>query len=219
MSNLAAILKAMELSAQQSGRDPQTIELVAITKGHTWQEIESLYQEGQHVFGESKVTELLPKIQDAPKDCSWHFIGHLQANKVRKVVGQCALIHSVDSEKLAQKISAVSQELALTTSILLEVNVSGEPAKHGFSVAECKEGFARISNLPNLKVEGLMTMAPLTEDEATIRQTFAGLRKLRNELATNEKPLKVLSMGMSHDYKLAIEEGATLLRIGTALFT
>lgn len=218
MSNLSAILKAIEFAARQCGRDPKAIELVAVTKRHSWQEIDPLYREGQRAFGESKVTELLPKIEEAPKDCTWHFIGHLQANKVRKVVGQCALIHSVDSEKLAQKISAVSQEMAIRTSILLEVNVSGETAKHGFSVEECKALYATISNLPHLNVEGLMTMAPLTDDEAIIRQTFAGLRELRNELTTKEKPLSILSMGMSHDYKLAIEEGSTMLRIGTALF-
>jgi|694.fasta_scaffold08994_9 pyridoxal phosphate enzyme (YggS family) len=201
-------------------RDPTEIEIVAVSKGYTWQHLQPAYQKGCRNFGESRWQESVEKIETAPKDINWHFIGPLQKNKVRKVIASFDLIHSVDSLELAEKISEVAQELDKTVSILLEVNTSGEAAKHGFAPNELEKTFDGIRNLSHLRLEGLMTMASLGADEKTIRNCFATLRKLRKGFLQKEDPsfMHHLSMGMSQDYPWAVEEGATLLRIGTAIF-
>jgi pyridoxal phosphate enzyme (YggS family) len=180
--------------------------LVAVTKGHSWEECLPLYREGIRDFGENRLQEALPKMEEAPLGARWHFIGTLQKNKVSKVAGRFALIHSVDSFELAEKISKTAPQ-----AILLQVNIRH---KHGFTPDELRKDFEALMALPNLSIQGLMTMAPDTEDTAVIRDTFRTLRKLRDELG-----LKELSMGMSHDWQIALEEGATLLRIGTLLFS
>lgn len=197
--------------AQDSSRDPKEITLITVSKGHPWQETTPIYQAGCRDFGENRIPEALAKIKDAPKDTKWHFIGHLQKNKVSKAIGPFVLIHSVDSIELAEHISHHSQQA--TTSILLQVNTSGEQSKQGLTPKMWQKEFEKVARLPHLKIEGLMTMAPLTDDEKIIRTCFANLRKLKDELG-----LKHLSMGMSHDYPIAIQEGATLLRIGTAIY-
>lgn len=205
--------------AHQAGRDPNDITLIAVSKTEPIEAILEVYNAGCRDVGESRVQEALPKQQASPKDLRWHFIGTLQANKVRKVIGKFALIHSVDSVDLVRKISAVSDELGLTTDILLQVNISGEDTKHGLSVMQWKTAMPEVLTLPAIRLQGLMTMAPLTEDKASVRSCFAALRTFRDELkASTGKPWPHLSMGMSHDYPLAIQEGATLLRVGTALF-
>lgn len=208
------LLDEIALTAVQCGRNPSEITLIAVTKQVDWQAAFPLYVHGQRDFGESRIPEALTKKNEAPSDCRWHFIGNLQKNKIRKAVGQFALIHSIDSFELAQKLSEVSLEYKLITSILLQVNTSGETSKHGFSPEQLKRGFEDILKLDGLSVEGLMTMAPLTDDKKILHQCFGSLRKLRDDLN-----LKHLSMGMSNDYRVAIEEGATLLRIGSTLFS
>lgn len=179
--------------------------LVAVTKGHELSACMPLYEAGIKTFGENRVQDALPKMESAPKDISWHFIGTLQKNKVNKVVGKFDLIHSVDSFDLAEKISKTGPQ-----KILLQVNVRH---RHGFSPEDLRECFSDLLKLPNLSIEGLMTMAPDTDDKTLIRSTFRELRLLRDELG-----LKELSMGMSQDWQIALDEGATLLRIGSKLF-
>ncbi len=199
--------------AKKCGRDPNEITLVAISKGIGWEEMQLAYANGCRDFGENRLAEAESKTAKGPSDIQWHFIGTLQKNKVRKVVERFDLIHSIDSLELAKKISHVSEEIGVPMRIFLEANTSGESSKHGATPDEWKRNYEILSKLPFLEVEGLMTMAPLVSDEQVIRQCFAELRKLCNELR-----LKHLSMGMSHDYPIAIEEGATFLRIGTKIF-
>lgn len=203
------------------GRQPQEITLVAVSKTYPVESIHSVYQEGGRVFGESRVQEALQKISLLPLDCQWHLIGTLQSNKVSKAVSSFQLIHSVDHFQLAQKISHASQEKGIITSILLQVNTSGEATKHGLPGEEWEKLVESINQLSYLRVEGLMTMAPYTEDEGIIRSCFRKLYQLREKWRNQMKdPASFchLSMGMSHDYLIAIEEGATLLRIGSAIF-
>lgn len=214
--NYSALKQEIADLAIKAGRDPAEIALVAVSKGISWHRMEQAYSQGCRLFGENRLPELDGKIQEAPSDIQWHWIGHLQKNKVSKVIASCSLIHSVDSLDLACKISTLSSERP--TRILFEVNASGEATKQGFAPAELQKLFPELQALPNLQIEGLMTMAPFTKDPLPIRKTFATLRQLRDKLATPDNPLPHLSMGMSNDYPIAIEEGATLLRIGTALW-
>lgn len=216
-----ALLKDIKDKAVNCGRDPQEISLVVASKNHAWSEVQPLYESGQRLFGESRLQELTVKAAAAPQDVEWHFIGPLQKNKVHKTIVRCVLIHSVDSIELARKISHCSSDHAMTTRILLQVNTSGESTKHGMNIEECSAACDEILNFPSLSVEGLMTMAPLTEDESIIRSCFADLRELRETFKQRygNATFPHLSMGMSHDYPIAISEGATLLRIGTALFS
>lgn len=207
--------------ARQCGRDPATITLITVTKTHPVEQIIPAYKAGCRDFGESRVQEALDKISLAPNDIRWHLIGTLQANKIKKVIGRFALIHSIDSLKLARKIAYDSLVVGLLTPILLQVNVLREETKHGFTVEELRDQIHEIFALEGVSVKGLMTMAPLTEDETVIRTCFAALRDLRDEVKTwadTPEGFTELSMGMSHDYPIAIEEGATLLRIGSAIF-
>lgn len=197
-------MKSSDLQKLLETIKPQA-KLVAVTKGHPWPECQFLYEAGIRNFGESRIQAALPKMEEAPQDTRWHFIGSLQKNKVNKVVGKFVLIHSVDSFELAEKIDQTGP-----ANILLQVNIHHQ---HGFKKDELRDVFHKLKDMKNLNIEGLMTMAPFTDDVELIRDTFRQTRVLRDELG-----LKELSMGMSHDWKIALEEGATLLRIGTALF-
>lgn len=214
IDNYKRILDEVRSLAVQYGRASDEITVVAVTKTHTFAEFQPLISCGCHDFGESRVQEALEKIALAPPDIHWHMIGALQKNKVNKVVGRFALIHSIESYELAKKISEVSIKENTITKILLQVNTSGEASKQGFSPAEVRDQFQSIQSLQSVKVEGLMTMAPFEASDLEISRYFAELRRLKDALG-----LKHLSMGMTHDYRIAIAEGATLLRIGTALFT
>jgi pyridoxal phosphate enzyme (YggS family) len=221
IENYAHILSDIKQTALQHNRDPDEIVLIAVTKFIQWQQIQSIYDQGQRDFGESRFQEGIEKIAMAPKDCHWHFIGTLQKNKVRKVIENFTLIHSVDSFELAQKISECSKELNRVTHILLQSNTSGEDSKHGYTPQRWQECFEELLDLPNIAIDGLMTMAPLTEDFSEVSECFRSLRNLREDLkvlANGRVCLHHLSMGMSHDFKIAIAEGATLLRIGSAIF-
>lgn len=219
--NYQSIQQDIIATAQHYKRNPKDITLVAVTKGCPLHEMMPAYDAGCRNFGESRLQEALPKIFDAPHDIHWHLIGTLQKNKVRKAVeiGRFTLIHSVDTPELAEKISEISLEHNFVTSILLQVNISGETSKHGLNIERWRYVFEALLKMPGIKIEGLMTMAPLIEDEKQIRGCFERLRKFRDELqAKTGKHLPHLSMGMSHDYRFAIAEGATLLRIGTKIF-
>lgn len=203
------------------GRKPEEIKLVAISKGQPWENIAPIYALGCRDLGENKLQEALPKLEASPADCFWHFVGTLQKNKVRKAVDHFVMIHSVDSLELAKKISDVSLNANCKTIILLQVNTSGEVTKHGMTPEACFRDFGAILSLPGLDVRGMMTMAPLVEDEGMIHYSFESLRILRDRIVAEYQPangLPELSMGMSHDFKQAIEEGSTILRIGTKIW-
>lgn len=215
------IAQNVKEKALSCGRNPQEVTVIAISKNISLESMRSVYQEGCREFGESRIQESVGKIAELPKDCRWHFIGSLQSNKVGKVISSFQLIHSVDTLQLAHKISHMSQERGIKTSVLLQVNTSGEASKHGLSPEEWKKALDSMNQLPGLKIEGLMTMAPFTDDHQMIRDCFHKLYVLRESWRSEMKdPLifRHLSMGMSHDYLIAIEEGATLLRIGSAIF-
>lgn len=214
------LLKKVENIAEKQGRNPREITLVAVSKGRPTEEIRLLAEAGCRDYGESRIQEALPKIEATPSGLHWHFIGPLQKNKVKKVIGRFSLIHSVDSYKLADCISKNSLDSGIRTPILLQVNISGESSKQGFHPEEIRKAFIGLVQLPGVSIQGLMTIAPLTEDNDVIRACFSGLRLLRDELRIQSGlELPHLSMGMSHDYSLAIAEGATLLRVGSEIFS
>ncbi len=188
--------------------------LIAVSKTKPINDIMEAYNCGVRDFGENHVQELMKKINELPKDIRWHFIGHLQKNKVKYVVNDNVfLIHSVDSIDLAKEIAKRASLNNVTMKILLEVNVANEESKWGFKVNEINSAFEEISKLSNIEVLGLMTVAPHTDNLEEVRTYFKELRKIKNELG-----LEILSIGMSNDYKIAIEEGSNYIRIGTNIF-
>ena len=214
-----SILTRMKNAAQRVGREPGEIELIAVSKTHPLEAIRELRECGQRVFGENKVQEARAKIADAPSDLRWHLLGHLQSNKVRQALPLFEMIHSVDSLDLAVQIDRIAMELGLFPKILLEVNVAGESTKFGFRPDTILTQMEKLTALPRLQIDGLMTIAPYAEDPEASRPFFRQLRGLRDDLADRQKfPLAHLSMGMSGDFEVAIEEGATLIRVGTGIF-
>ena len=216
-----SLIADIETTMEKVGRNPSDVSLVAVTKGFSLDYVLPAYEAGAMIFGENRVQEALSKIENAPKELEWHLIGTLQKNKVRKVIGNFSLIHSVDSLELARRISELSRESNFVSEVLLQANTSGEESKSGLQPEEWIKNWDSILELEGLDVQGLMTIAPLVDDEEQIRRCFQDLRMLRDrmqKMAGTRCNLKHLSMGMSHDYRLAIEEGATLLRVGTALF-
>lgn len=221
MTNYPKIRSHIDKIAKAAGRNPSDITVVAVTKNQSIEAIKQTYDEGCRDFGENRLQEALTKIEHLPNDIQWHFIGTLQSNKASKVISHFPLIHSIDSIMIAEKISSLAVKNQKTQKILLEVNTSGEHSKHGFTIEECLLNAERLLTLPNIQIEGLMTMAPLTDSESDIRTCFKSLRLLKENLMKRvivPKSFRHLSMGMSSDYTIAIEEGATLLRIGSAIF-
>lgn len=211
------ILKACE----KAGRDPKSVKLIAVSKTKPTEDIEEIYSLGQRDFGENKVQELSQKIEILPDDIKWHLIGHLQQNKVKYIIGKTELIHSVDSERLALTISKEAVKHNVTTDVLIEVNVAGEESKFGVTTDETIELIEKISKLPGIHICGLMTIAPFVADPEENRPVFRKLRELSVDIADKKidnVTMSVLSMGMTNDYMVAIEEGATLVRVGTAIF-
>jgi pyridoxal phosphate enzyme (YggS family) len=217
--HLAEVRERIKRAAERAGRDPGAIELVAVTKNADPASIREAYEAGQRKFGENRVQDLTGKREALPSDIEWHLIGHLQTNKVKEVVGRVRCIHSVDSVRLAEKIAMRAEEESKTISILVQVNTSGESAKHGVPPASAGELIEFAAALPHLRLEGLMTIGPLSGDEAAVRESFRKLARLREEwIGRGVSGLKYLSMGMTQDFEIAVEEGANLLRIGTAIF-
>ncbi len=219
--NLQALTDGIARAAQSCGRKPEEIIFVAVSKGCSIEEIKQAYSAGCRDFGENRIQEALEKMEETPSDIRWHFIGKLQKNKVGKAVGRFVLIHSIDSVELAERVSKASEERGIKTAVLLEANTSGEQTKSGLAAEEWEREFIKMLGFKGITVRGLMTMAPLTEDEVAIRRCFSSLRLLRDRLqqiAGEHADLSTLSMGMTHDYPIAIQEGATLIRIGTAIF-
>lgn len=214
------VLNKVASHAMAHGRDPDTICLIAVSKYQSMETVLELYREGALHFGESRVQEALGKISSSPQEIEWHFIGSLQKNKVNRVVGKFALIHSIDHFEIAKALSLASEKAGVETAVLLQVNTSGEVTKRGLDREQWTEEFLKLLHLKNIRVEGLMTMAPLTEDRDVVRSCFIKLRKFKEFLENRfSVQMRHLSMGMSNDYKVAIEEGATLLRIGSSIFS
>jgi pyridoxal phosphate enzyme (YggS family) len=214
------ILTEVQQIAKKCGRDPGTIKVVAVSKKRSTEEILEVANQGCQDFGENRIPEALEKMQSLDQDLNWHFIGALQRKKVKSMVAHFDLIHSVDTPELAKEIAKRAEAIDQTQAVLLQVNTSGEEAKQGLGPDAWLEALPSIMNLPGLNVQGLMTMAPNTGDQNVIRRCFKGLKTFQNEIETLHKvKLPELSMGMSNDYSLAIEEGATILRIGSAIFS
>jgi len=212
-------VRAEIVRRQAIGGWTHPVTLVAVTKGFGLDAVAAALAAGLTDLGENRVQEAIEKI-DAPegRGAVWHLIGHLQRNKARHVPGRFALVHSLDSEPLAEELERRAAERDVTQRVLLQVNVAGEVQKSGCAPAEAPALARAVAAHPHLKLEGLMTVAPLTEDEAVQRRTFRALRILRDDLQGEELWVPALSMGMSGDYGTAVEEGATILRLGTALF-
>lgn len=218
--NLAGIRERIAAACLRSGRDPNDVTLIAVTKYTPLDRVRELVGLGHLTLGESRPQQLLERAGLLPSGVEWHLIGHLQRNKVRSILPVMALIHSIDSLRLLKRIDQVAGELGLRPRVLLQVNVSGERTKDGFPMAELETRWSEVLGYRHVEVRGLMTMAPLTEDDTLIRPVFRGLRELRDRLnvMSPEPCLRELSMGMSGDFDIAIEEGATLVRLGSLLF-
>ena len=208
-------------AAKRVGRRPEDIVLVAATKGVEIERIREAIKAGIRVCGENRVQEARPKMDMLKKETSWHFIGHLQKNKIKYLIGEVDLVHSVDSIELAGEISLLAGKRGIIQDILLEVNISGEKGKFGIPPDKAKETVKAISGLENISLNGMMTIPPFSETPEYSRSYFRSLRELRDEiisLGITTSGFKELSMGMSNDFEVGIEEGATLVRIGTAIF-
>ena len=219
--NINMVQKIIEDTCTACGRDPKDVKLIAVSKTKPGELIMEAYRYGQRDFGENYVQELMEKTEQLPRDIEWHMIGHLQRNKVKFVVGKATLIHSVDSLRLAREIDERSGKLGLVTKILAEVNVAGEENKYGLKPEETASFAAEISQLKNIELQGLMTSAPFVMDPEENRIFFKILRELSVDIEKkniDNVKMRELSMGMTGDYRVAIEEGATMVRVGTAIF-
>ena len=217
--NLQRVRVEIAKAAQKAKRSPDEIQLVAVSKTHEAEKVRAAFDAGQEIFGESRVQEARAKIPLLPSALRWHFIGRLQKNKVRHALPLFELFHSVDSLALAENMNRIAEEEGLHARVLLEVNVAGEGSKIGFQPESLRADFEQVNSLGRITVEGLMAIPPLAEEPEASRKYFVTLRELRDGLVRDcEVQLPELSMGMSHDFPIAIEEGATLVRVGTAIF-
>jgi PLP dependent protein len=218
--NLTAVRQRIADAARKAGRQPSDVRLLAVSKTFPAADIADAYANGaQHCFGENRVQELEEKAPILPQEIQWHLIGHLQANKVRNAVKFATWIHSVDSLELLERIERIAEEEHACPHILLEVNISGEESKFGLTPEQADELAGVAKNMTHLKLEGLMTMAPFEAPADELHRVFGGLRELRDHIAQHHNiTLPELSMGMSGDFEAAIAEGATIVRIGTAIF-
>lgn len=219
--NYRAIEEKVEKACLRAGRKREDVTLIAVSKTKPVSMIHELLPLGVRDFGENKVQELTEKEELLPKDIRWHMIGHLQRNKVKYVVGKACMIHSVDSLRLAEEISKEALKKQISVPILVEVNVAGEESKFGVSVQEAPFLVEQICRLPGIEVKGLMTIAPYVEDPEENRIVFRNLRKLSVDIGGKNFDnviMDILSMGMTGDYEVAIEEGATHVRVGTGIF-
>jgi pyridoxal phosphate enzyme (YggS family) len=217
--NLERVRKQIAQAAAKSGRSVDDVDLVAISKTHAAEKVREAIEAGQALFGESRVQEARIKIPDLPSSTRWHFVGHLQKNKIRHSLPLFELIHSVDSLALAQDINRIAEEDGLHPRVLLEVNVAGEGSKFGFDPEKLRAELESLLALPRLSILGLMCIPPIADEAEASRKYFVALRELRDRVQTEfHVDLAQLSMGMTQDYAVAVEEGATLVRVGTAIF-
>lgn len=219
--NLEQVEKNIREACKRAGRKREEVTLIAVSKTKPNSMIEEAYETGIREFGENKVQELCSKYDTLPEDIHWHLIGHLQRNKVKQVIGKATLIHSVDSLRLAQTIEEEAAKKDIIVPILIEVNVAEEESKFGLSVAETLPLIEEISKMDHIQIEGLMTIAPFVQNADENRPIFKKLFQLSVDITSKKVDnvnMNVLSMGMTGDYQVAIEEGATLIRVGTGIF-
>lgn len=219
--NLNRVKEEIVFSCGKCGRNPEEVTLVAVSKTKPKEDILELYQSGQRDFGENYIQELREKHDSLPADIRWHMIGHLQRNKVKYIAEYITMIHSVDTLELAAAIDKEAAKHSRIIPILMEVNVAGEDTKFGVAPEEAASFAEAISHLPNVRLRGLMTSAPFVENPEEDRAVFRELRKLSVDIRQknyNNVTVDVLSMGMSNDYQVAVEEGATIVRVGTSIF-
>ena len=221
LENMNRVESRIDSACKRSGRDRQGVTLIAVSKTKPISMLMEAYDCGCRHFGENKVQELVEKYERMPKDIKWHMIGHLQRNKVKYIIDKAYLIHGVDSLKLAEEISKEALKKGVTAHILIEVNLAGEETKFGVSAAEAEDLVRKISLLPSIQTEGLMIIAPYVENPEKNRQYFVGLHQLSVDISEkniDNVNMNVLSMGMTGDYEVAVEEGATYVRVGTGIF-
>lgn len=219
--NLKQVEEKIENACVRAERNREDVTLIAVSKTKPIPMLQEAYEYGCRHFGENKVQELVDKYEVMPKDIKWHMIGHLQRNKVKYIVDKVYLIHSVDSLRLAEEISKEALKKQVTVNILVEVNVAGEDSKFGTTTQEALELVQAISALPGISIKGLMTIAPYVENGEENRQYFVKLRQLSVDIMRkniDNVSMDVLSMGMTGDYQVAVEEGATYVRVGTGIF-
>lgn len=219
--NLVQVRKNIVKACERAGRDPDTVSLIAVSKTKPVAMLREAYDAGCRDFGENKVQEIMDKFPVMSSEVRWHMIGHLQRNKVKYIVDKAALIHSVDSLRLAEEISREASKRQIRADILLEVNIAGESSKFGVLPQDTENLAREISALPSLQIKGLMTVAPFVENPEDNRQYFARLRQLSVDIGRkniDNVNMNVLSMGMTGDYMVAVEEGATIVRVGTGIF-
>ena len=218
---LNLVKKNIEEACRTSGRSPEEVTLIAVSKTKPVEMLREAYDAGARVFGENKVQEIMDKYPQLPSDIRWHMIGHLQRNKVKYSVDKVALIHSVDSLRLAETIENEAAKHNVTVPVLIEVNVAQEESKFGLKTEEVLSLVESIAALPHINIKGLMTIAPYVEDPEENRGIFRELKKLSVDIAAkniNNVSMSVLSMGMTGDYQVAVQEGATMVRVGTGIF-
>ena len=219
--NLKEVQENILKACEKSGRNPEDVTLIAVSKTKPVPMLQEIYDENIRDFGENKVQELVEKYDELPQDIKWHMIGHLQTNKVKYIVDKVKLIHSVDSFKLGEVIEKEAAKQNRIIDILLEVNVAQESSKFGLKTEEVIPLMEKFSQLPHIRVKGLMTIAPFVENPEENRAIFADLHKLYVDIKQkniDNGTVSILSMGMTNDYEVAIEEGATMVRIGTGIF-
>ena len=219
--NLEQVRKNIELACKEAGRDPKEVTLISVSKTKPVSMLQEAYDAGSRDFGENKVQEIMDKVPQLPSDIRWHMIGHLQRNKVKYIVDKVALIHSVDSLRLAETIEHEAAKHNVTVPVLIEVNVAQEESKFGLKTEEVLSLVESVAAFPHIHIEGLMTIAPYVEDPEENRGIFRQLKKLSVDIATkniNNVNMSVLSMGMTGDYQVAVQEGATMVRVGTGIF-
>ena len=219
--NLANVRKNIEESCKKVGRDVSEVTLITVSKTKPLSDLRIAYEDGSRDFGENKVQELISKIDEMPSDVKWHLIGHLQRNKVKYIAGKVAMIHSVDSYRLAEEINVQAKKNSCVIPILIEINIAGEDTKFGIKPEEAEELIREISELENVKVSGLMTIAPNVANPEENRAYFKAMKDLFVDISSkniDNVEMKVLSMGMTNDYTVAVEEGATMIRVGTGIF-
>ena len=218
---LREVQKNIEQACIRAGRKPEEVTLIAVSKTKPVPMLEEAYEGGARDFGENKVQEIVAKKPQLPEDIRWHMIGHLQRNKVHQVVGKAVLIHSVDSLRLAEQIETEAAKKDTDVDILLEVNVAREESKYGFFLEEVEDAIMTIKDFPHVHIKGLMTIAPFVENPEENREVFKKLYEFAVDIGgknIDNVTMSVLSMGMTGDYEVAIEEGATMVRVGTGIF-
>ncbi len=219
--NLTKVEENIQKACDKAGRKRSEVTLIAVSKTKPVEMLQEIYDEGIREFGENKVQEMCEKMELMPQDIKWNMIGHLQTNKVKYIIGKTSLIHSVDSLKLAEEIQKQAVKHDVTADILVEVNIANEESKFGISKDETIQMVRDIAKLDHLKIKGLMTIAPFVEDPEDNRLYFREIKQLSvdiNNQNIDNVSMDVLSMGMTGDYMVAIEEGATMVRVGTGIF-